>query len=505
MMCAISIPTRSLPPCGLSRTRPLGFLPRRSLAIRAAKSASRNATPVHCPSIPSIVKKLNAGQASVVQVLESQAPLMKSPDWFALLEELGKENKWTLTLEVFRWMQRQKWYKPDDGFYPKLIVIMGKAKQLRMAVWLFTEAKRNGHRPDTSFYNALITAHLHNRDKRGGFQKALQLLETMKQRIRCQPNLVTYNILLRASARACDVALVERFFQEMEAAKIYPDLVSYNGVIGAYGKTGDFVQMEKTLFIMRLQKHIKPDTVTSNTLLDSYGRGREFVKMEQVLKSMTSAKSRHRPDSKTYNILMSGYARAGEVEKMEWSRSRMEAANFKLDFRSYEILVTGYGDVGAFAKMDECFFQMLQAGIQPQKSTLNAMIGAYCKHNAFEEAEELLTDALQWQIRPRTSAYLILLRAYAKVGRSSDMEILLERMRKNGIMPCAAIFLEALESFSLSSGSEEKLTESVVEVLAFDNDDDDDDDDDDGYGVDAFEGYTTSSSDILTFSEHSDG
>jgi pentatricopeptide repeat protein len=78
---------------------------------------------------------------------------------------------------------------------------------------------------------------------------------------RCEPNLVTYNILLRASAH---------------------DRVSYNGVIGAYGKAGDFVQMEKTLFVMRLRKHIKPDTVTSNTLIDSYGRGREFVKMEQV-------------------------------------------------------------------------------------------------------------------------------------------------------------------------------------------------------------------------------
>lgn len=86
--------------------------------------------------------------------------------------------------QVFRWMQRQKWYKPDDGFYPKLIVIMGKAKQIRMAVWLFGEMKRNGHRPDTSLYNALITAHLHSRDKGRGFQKALQLLEDMKQRAR---------------------------------------------------------------------------------------------------------------------------------------------------------------------------------------------------------------------------------------------------------------------------------------------------------------------------------
>lgn len=72
----------------------------------------------------------------------------------------------------------------------------------------------------------------------------------------------------------------------------------------------------------------------------------------------------------------------------------------------------------------------------------------------------------------------------------------MERMRRVGIVPCAATFLEALESFSLSSGSEEKLTESAVEVPAYD-DDDDDDDEDDEHGVDAFEGNETSSFQIL--------
>jgi hypothetical protein len=74
------------------------------------------------------------------------------------------------------------------------------------------------------------------------------------------------------------------------------------------------------------------------------------------------------------------------------------------------------------------------------------------------------------------------------------MERLLGRMRAVGIVPCAATFLEALESFSFSNGSEERLTESTLEVPAFD------DDDDDGHGVDAFEGNMTS--DILTLSNY---
>ena len=36
----------------------------------------------------------------VFQVLESQSPYLRSCDGFAILEGLGKQNKWTLTLEV---------------------------------------------------------------------------------------------------------------------------------------------------------------------------------------------------------------------------------------------------------------------------------------------------------------------------------------------------------------------------------------------------------------------
>lgn len=92
-------------------------------------------------------------------------------------------------LQIFRWMQRQKWYRPDNGFYSKLISIMGKAKQLRLAVWLFGEVKRSGHRPDTSLYNALITAYLRSREQGRGFEKAVELLQEMKAKPK-------YNIFL---------------------------------------------------------------------------------------------------------------------------------------------------------------------------------------------------------------------------------------------------------------------------------------------------------------------
>lgn len=74
-----------------------------------------------------------------------------------------------------------------------------------------------------------------------------------------------------------------------------------------------------------------------------------------------------------------------------------------------------------------------------------------------------------------------------------------------GIVPCAATFLEALASFSLSSGSEEKLTESALEVPAYDEDDDEDEGDEEEFSVDASEGNETSSFQILPFSDYPEG
>jgi len=72
-------------------------------------------------------------------------------------------------------------------------------------------------------------------------------------------------------------------------------------------------------------------------------------------------------------------------------------------------------------------------------------------------------------------------RAFAKENRLSDMERVVERMKIAGFAPLGATFLETLESFGLSSGGEEKFTETAVERSA-DGDDsnvaDDDNDDD---------------------------
>jgi len=412
-----------------------------------------------------IVRLLALDGANVVEVLEKQARGLDSKDWFYILEGLGAQHQWQVALEVFRWMQVQKWYKSDSGFYSKLITIMGKEGQLRLAMWLFGEMRKNGCRPDTSLYNSVIAAQVRSQDLGQGLEKAFKFFEEMKAKPRCQPNVVTYNILLRASAQLDQFERVQTLFKEMQSAGIAPDIYSYNGVIDAYGKSKQYIQMESVLRVMRAA-HCKPDLVTYNTLLDAYGRVADFAKMEQVFKSMSGAKSKHKPHVRTYNSLMCNYARAGQVEQMEGSLSRMICAGFKPTVITYDILISGYGRAGLFDKMKDCFQQLLDAKIRPEVSTLNSMIAAYCDHKLYEEAEKLLKDARQFCVNPQASSYSILLRAYGKDGYSEEMEQLLESMEAANISPSRKVFMEVADVYGLSTNAIKSVTKQPIHKKA---------------------------------------
>lgn len=146
----------SLPPQPLVR-KLSGF---RRCTVRAArqklwKNRNRGSSQT---VIKGLLEALQHEGANVQEVLERKGAFLPANDWFQVLEAVGKERRWLLALEIFRWMQLQKWYKPDNGYYAKLISIMGKEKQLRLAMWLFAEMKRKGLRPNTSMYNAVISA-----------------------------------------------------------------------------------------------------------------------------------------------------------------------------------------------------------------------------------------------------------------------------------------------------------------------------------------------------------
>ncbi|KAI5058542.1 hypothetical protein GOP47_0026712 [Adiantum capillus-veneris] len=378
--------------------------------------------------------------------LDYHSKSMKVPDWFSLFEELGKRDKWLAILEVFRWMQQQRWYRPDDGFYSKIISILGKKGQLRLASGLFRDMKKHGCPPDTSVVNALITAHIRNNNRKElGLLKAFEYHEQMKKTTTCRPNLVTYNILLRGCAQTQQPQKMEELFEEMEVAGFKPDIYTFNGILDAYGKAGDFEAMDPLLRRMR-QCKVKADCITYNTMIDAYGKAGRIDKMEEALKNMAMAKLK--PQLSTVNALINNYGAAKCVDQMELVLTTMSDLGIRPTLITYEVLIKGYGNCKCFDKMQKCLEVMCNAGIRPEITTLNAIMEAYSSNGLFNAAEDLLDNAV---VVPTSLTYRILYKGYLQHGLMDKADALLKRMDAEGMAPDENFLLHTLEASTRNS------------------------------------------------------
>lgn len=342
-------------------------------------------------------------------------------------------------------MQKQRWYIADNGVYSKLISVMGKKGQIRMAMWLFSEMRNSGCRPDTSVYNAVISAHLHSRDKSKALTKAMSYFEKMKGMERCSPSIVTYNILLRAFAQAKNVEQVDALLKDLDESIVTPDIFTFNGLMDAYGKNGMINEMEHVLSRMK-SNQLKPDIITFNILIDSYGKKQDFQKMEQVFKSLLQSKEK--PTIPTFNSMITNYGKARLREKAELIRGKMIDLGYRPSHITYECLIMMYGHCDCVSKARELFDRVIESEKEKKVSTLNSMLDAYCMNGLPMEAHVLFESIHSAKSFPiDSSTYKLLYKAYTKADMKELVQNLLTCMDKDGIIPNKKFFLDALGAF----------------------------------------------------------
>ncbi|KAG0478497.1 hypothetical protein HPP92_013216 [Vanilla planifolia] len=134
------------------------------------------------------------------------ARLLKN-DLLDVLKELHRQNEWEVALQVFDFIKKEVWYKPNLSLYSDMILMMGKNKFIQEAEKLFAEVEKEGLRPDTRVYTEIIGAYL----KVGDVDKAMEIYKLMKDS-GCDPDKLTFTILVRnlEKARKMDIASAVR-------------------------------------------------------------------------------------------------------------------------------------------------------------------------------------------------------------------------------------------------------------------------------------------------------
>ncbi|KAI3698254.1 hypothetical protein L2E82_41642 [Cichorium intybus] len=273
------------------------------------------------------------------------------------------------------------------------------------------------------------------------WERVVRVFEWMKSQPEYSPNVIHYNVVLRALGRARKWDELRRCWIDMAKKGVFPTNNTYGMLVDVYGKAG--LVKEALLWIKHMKlRGIFPDEVTMNTVVRVLKDGGEYDRADRFYKDWCVGKvelndleldSDSEPISLTQFLLTELFKTGGRdhtksmVTENSIQKPRLTA--------TYNTLIDLYGKAGRLKDAGDVFAEMLQSGIAMDTITFNTMIFTCGSHGNLSEAESLLHKMEERGISPDTKTYNIFLSLYAAMGDIDEALKCYRKIREVGLFP----------------------------------------------------------------------
>merc|ERR1719291_530937 len=185
----------------------------------------------------------------------------------------------------------------------------------------------------------------------------------------------TYNLLIDACARSCDMARVPALLKEMSEQQIEPNVITFSTIVKGYCQENDLDKAFDLLDEMKTGRQFKPDEITYNTLLDGCARHGLYERGIALFQDMQD--SGVTPSNFTLSVLVKLANRSHQLDKaFDLCADVSKKYRFRLNVHVY-----------------------------------NNLINACVQHRDVERAVGVFEKFLEERVRPDARTYTLLLRA----------------------------------------------------------------------------------------------
>ncbi|KAG7020930.1 Pentatricopeptide repeat-containing protein, partial [Cucurbita argyrosperma subsp. argyrosperma] len=254
------------------------------------------------------------------------------------------------------------------------------------------------------------------------WERVLQVFQWFKSQKDYVPNVIHYNIVLRALGRAQKWDELRLCWNEMAENGIIPSNNTYGMLVDVYGKAG--LVKEALLWIKHMKvRGIFPDEVTMNTVVRVLKDAGEFDSADKFYKDWTGMKIPNRQASpevdncarkprltSTFNTLIDLYGKAGRLK---------DAANVFAEMLKSERAL-------------KYFHLMKGAGIAENQIVLTSLIKAFSKVGSVEGAKAMYNRMKNMENGVDTIASNTMINLYTDLGMVSEAKRVFEDLRERG-------------------------------------------------------------------------
>ncbi|KAK1300281.1 hypothetical protein QJS10_CPB13g00527 [Acorus calamus] len=288
--------------------------------------------------------------------------------------------------------------------------------------------------PDTRTFNILICGYC----SRSDFEKAMELLRTMRDRYGCVPDNISYNTIINGYCRRGMLDEVKELLVDMRRNGLSPNLSTYNTVLSGYCRLRRLKEAVETVRLM-VRDGIQPDVWTYNVLIHGLCKAGRIDEAFELKVSKDFGCTRVvgeygergvRQNMVTRNIVVKGLCREGRMDAAMDTLKVMVEEGFAPDHVTYNTLIDCYcktGDVkAAFEMMDE----MVSRGIKLDTVTFNTVLHSLWNIEAGRvKLNELHESGLDGM------TYNTLIHAYCKEGNLEKAFLFHNQMVENSFKP----------------------------------------------------------------------
>nr|XP_043607717.1 pentatricopeptide repeat-containing protein At1g62680, mitochondrial-like [Erigeron canadensis]XP_043607718.1 pentatricopeptide repeat-containing protein At1g62680, mitochondrial-like [Erigeron canadensis]XP_043607719.1 pentatricopeptide repeat-containing protein At1g62680, mitochondrial-like [Erigeron canadensis] len=312
--------------------------------------------------------------------------------------------------------------------YNPILWSLCKSDQIKGALALFCFLTKKGLVHNVCSYTALV----YGLGKKGLFKEISRCLMIMEAEPGCYPNVKTYTTFVKS---LCDYGRIKDalvYLGKMEKLGCNPDVVTYNIIIRALSRQN-----------MVLEKGVSPVQYTATALSTLLKRGNIGVAHSPLLDNPTLYfntlyEKGISPDRYTATAL-SGFLKRGSLgvaRSIEFARRLLQhivSSSVDLDVAVYNVYLYCLCHARKPKELSSLFECMIKNGIKPNNITFNIILKWFCEVKSMDEALEFF-ERVEW---PEKGLDLVsfntILFAACKMDDSSMFWRIIDLMEKKGI------------------------------------------------------------------------
>ncbi|KAL3698287.1 hypothetical protein R1sor_012363 [Riccia sorocarpa] len=369
------------------------------------------------------------------------------PDTVTYIAAIGAACKTRKADEAFSWHKKMvgKGHTVDVGTWTMLMDVASKTRLVETAFELFFDMQKTW-KPEVYTFSILISilCNLQRTEvtqsclRKVGIRAdgitssergALEFFHYMKKVT--APDVLVYQILIRAMWKAGKVQECQELVQEMEERGLSPGVVIYSQVLKLLGQAGKVDKAWK--LFLRMQSSNMADEVIYAMMIRSLARGGSFVKATKLLEEME--RNGFAPNPFAYTALIENLAGAKRFEEAKKLMKEMVRKRCQPDRIGYNSLINTYCKVGKVAQAYSIFLQSIDDGCLPDTKTYNSLIRGYFRFCNTNEAIDMYNVMKNMGSKPDRDTLEILSRGLEEAGRKDELNEVLEEMRQLGVVP----------------------------------------------------------------------